>query len=253
MPDPVVDPFKTQEDPKATPSQNPSQGSDYSDLLKTIKNESGEQKYDSLPKALEGLANAQTYIPELKGQLEQREQELAELKAKLEGTASVEDLVAKLTAQKQEPSEVNPQTPAATPASLDEKAVADIFAKMIQDRDTQSQLELNKATVSKQLNEKFGDKAPEAIAQKALELGTTPEQLGELSGQSPAMVLALFGGKQISTSPTTSSISLPMGSPEQPELKRPEKSLLAGATSKEQADFMKQIRDEVYRKHNITS
>lgn len=250
MSDPTADPFKTQ-DPVTQPTE-PTQD-DLTNLLAAIKNESGEQKYNSLPKALEGLANAQQYIPELKTQLEQRDKELIELKAKLEGTSSVEDIVAKLTAQKQEPNEDPSATPAPTPNSLDEKAVADLFNKMLQERESSTVTNTNKNKVGEQLTLKYGDKTPEAIAVKAAEMGVTPEYLGELSGTAPDMVLALFGGAVAPANPTTSSINLPLGTPEQPELKRPEKSLLSGATSKEQAAFMKQIREEVYKKHNITS
>jgi hypothetical protein len=67
------------------------------------------------------------------------------------------------------------------------------------------------------------------------------------------MVLALFNTKQPSTTPTSSSYNFGLQTPTQEVVKRPEKSLLCGSSSKDQMEFMKQIKAEVYAKHGITS
>src|SRR3546814_6053049 len=50
----------------------------------------------------------------------------------------------------------------------------------------------NQSKVQEALKAKFGDKAQEAVAAKAAELGVSPSELGDLASKSPAMVLALF-------------------------------------------------------------
>src|SRR3546814_1766851 len=65
----------------------------YADLLKSIKNESGEQKYDSIEKALEALGHSQSFIPQIKSQLTEKEQELERVKAELSQRQSVEEVM----------------------------------------------------------------------------------------------------------------------------------------------------------------
>lgn len=246
----------TTDNPTGDPQSQPtSQAVDiFADQLKMIKNENGEQKYDSIPKALDGLAHAQSYIPQLKSALQQKEAELEALKQKLEGTASVEEIVSRLTAKQQESVEVKDATPAQEPkASLDETAVLDLFKQYSAQTEAQRLAESNLTQVSQSLMSKFGEKTQEAIKQKATELGISLAEIKELSMKSPKLVLSMFGTSPQAPSPTTNSIKTTLTTPEQPALERPKKSLLAGATSKEQAAYMEQIRQEVYRKHGITS
>src|SRR3546814_11469683 len=70
----------------------------YADLLKSIKNESGEQKYDSIEKALEALGHRQSFIPQIKSQLTEKEQELERVKAELSQRQSVEEVMQRLIA-----------------------------------------------------------------------------------------------------------------------------------------------------------
>lgn len=241
----------TESAPQGDPQQSPAPQDIFSDQLKMIKNESGEQKYDSVPKALDGLANAQAYIPQLKSELQQKEAELNEMRQKLEQTASVEDVVSRLTA-KQESSETPASTPQQAAQGLDETAVADLFNKLSQQQAQQSVAENNKAQVQNALTEKFGEKASEVVQAKAKELGMTPDGIRTLASQSPQAVLALFGGGA-SPQPTTNSINFPLQANEPAPLERPTKSVLSGATSKEQAEFMARVKEEVYRKYNIQS
>ena len=68
------------------------------------------------------------------------------------------------------------------------------------------------------------------------------------------MVLALFNVQASQgAKPTTGSVSIPSSyKPPREELKRPEKSLLSGATSKDQAEFMRKIKEDVYAKYGVT-
>lgn len=250
MADQPTDVFSNDPTPLSDPQQQPSPSNIFEDQLKNIKNENGEQKYDSLPKALEGLANAQSYIPQLKTELQTKEAELAELRKQLEGRASVEEVVSRLTAQ-QESQKAPEQTPAQEAQGLDEKAVAEMFNRFTSQQAKESLSASNAERVRTALTEKFGDKAQEAVQQKAKELGMTPDGIRALASQSPQAALALFGGASLSPQPTTSSLNFPLSSPAPQELKRPEKSLLSGASSKEQAAFMRQIKEEIYRKYEV--
>src|SRR5690606_3151116 len=109
-------------------NQAPDANSQYADLLNTIKNEQGQPKYDSLPKALEALVHSQQYIPQLKTELQTREQELATLRAELEKRSTVEDVVSRLTAQQDKPQDQG--TPPAT-SGLDEQAVLQLVQKAL--------------------------------------------------------------------------------------------------------------------------
>ena len=75
----------------------------------------------------------------------------------------------------------------------------------------------------------------------------------ELSQESPQAVLSLFGTAQPKqgASVTLGSQSFP-ASPPQDDLVLPKKSLLSGATSKDQAAFMAQIKERVYKRNGIT-
>jgi vacuolar-type H+-ATPase subunit I/STV1 len=212
----------------------------------TIKNENGEPKYKTVADALKALANSQAFIPQLLNEKKTVEEELKQLREQAAKQQSIEEVLAKLTANNEEkPVEKTP------PASgLDANAVADLVRKELEAVNSKAQQQKNLAEVNNSLKQKFGDKAREVLAAKAVELGSTPEDLGELAKKSPAMVLALFGDKKSTSTPVTSSFNLPRQSVE-PELERPTKSLLLGATSRDQKDYMSKVRERVYKRHNV--
>lgn len=221
----------------------------YADLLKSIKNENGEQKYDSIEKALEALGHSQAFIPQLKSQLTEKETELQRINAELSQRETVEQVVQRLIANKHD-GEGDP--PAAK--GLDEQAVMRLVQQTLMQTEQSKAVEKNRNTVQEALKAKFGDKAGEAVAQKAAELGTTTKELGDLASKNPNLVLALFntqGNKEPSI--TTGNIHLPPTPNKPTELERPQKSLLSGATSREQKDFMQKVRASVYAKHGIDS
>lgn len=220
--------------------------------LMEIKNEKGEPKYDSLEKAIEALSASQSYIPTLKTELEAKEAELAELKAKQESSESVEQIVEKLLQKNQTPAE--PIT-TGEPKGLDEESVAAIVRKEQERLAKQAEVDANASKVTKILTEKYGDKTKEEVAKKAVELGMTVEKLGELAMEAPDAVLRLFTiGDIKSPAPSSSDVNTFsfLKAPDT-ELEKPSKSLLSGASSKDQAAYMKQIKDEVYKKHGVTT
>lgn len=231
-------------------TQQPSQTQDFADLLKLVRNESGEQKYDSIPKALEGLVHAQQYIPQLQTTLQAKEAEIARLTTELSQKANLEEVVSRLTASQQ--TIVKDEPPVTR--GLDEQAVMNLVQQTLTQAKQQDSAQANIQKVQDALSSKYGEKTVEVLEAKAKELGTSRQELGELASRNPAMVLALFNVQASQgAKPTTGSVTLPSSyQPQREELKRPEKSLLSGATSKDQAEFMRKIKEDVYAKYGVT-
>ena len=229
------------------PVENTNSVDKYADLLKSIKNENGEQKYDTLEKALEALGHSQTFIPQIKSQLTEKEKELERIKAELEQRESVEEVMQRLIANNQH-GEGNP--PATS--GLDEQAVMKLVQQTLNQSKQSEVIQNNQKLVQEALSKKFGEKASEVVAQKANELGTTPKELGELASKNPNLILALFNTQGHSDpTPTRSSVNISAIPAPRTKLERPQKSILSGATTKDQKAFMEQVRAEVYAKHGI--
>ncbi len=107
--------------------------------------------------------------------------------------------------------------------------------------------------MNSELIAKFGEKAGEVVNEKAKALNTTPQQLEQMAATNPDMVLALFNtGTNTSVKPSTGSINIQPSNQGEPEpLQPPEKSLLAGATGKDQKDYMLKIKEEIHRKYGV--
>lgn len=220
----------------------------YEDLLKGIKNEAGLPKYATLEDALNALKHSQDYIPQVKSQLSQKDQELADLRAKLEQHQSLEDVVSRLT----KPTQADNKDDHPSVSGLDESAVMKLVQQQLERNQQVQSATANQQQVENALKAKYGDKTADVVKQRAAELGLTPQALGELSSKSPQAVLALFNTQGSSgPKPTTSSVNTSSFSQTQPTLERPPKSLLTGASSREQAAYMTKIREEVYRKNGI--
>lgn len=232
------------------PVTQPSGDVVFADLLKHIVNENGQQKYDSIPKALEGLAHAQNFIPQLKTEVQLKDAEIAKLRAELEQKQALEEVVGRLTATQQ--STVKDEPPITS--GLDEQAVMNLVKQTLMQTKQQESAQANILKVQETLSSKYGEKTVEVLESKARELGTTRQELGKLASQNPQLVLALFNVQASpGAKPTTTSVTLPSSyQPARDELKRPEKSLLSGSTSKEQAEFMRKIKEDVYAKYGVS-
>lgn len=230
------------------PVQQQAAPNPYEDLLKDIKNEQGQPKYATLADALNALKHSQEYIPQVKSQLTQKEQELADLRAKLEQQASLEEVVSRLT----KPSQPEPKDDHPSGSGLDESAVMKLVQQQLERNQQTLSAQANQQQVENALKAKYGDKTADVVRQRAAELGLTPQALGELSSKSPQAVLALFNtqGPQ-GPKPTTSSVNTSGFTQQQPTLERPTKSLLTGASTKDQAAYMAKIREDVHRKNGI--
>ena len=242
--------FNQNDQQQATPAQQePSQESVFTNQLSMIKNENGEQKYDSVPKALDALAHSQQYIPQLKTEVSAKDAEIAALKEELSKREAVGDVVDKLTAQQAQP-ESTPQV-----SGLNEQDVLNLVQNFSQQQAQQQTAVTNEKLVSDALFGQYGDKTQEVVANKAAELGMTVEALQGLSQTSPQAALQLFGTSATSAPKTTSgSINISAQAPKETfDVAPPEKSLLRGASTNEQIDYLRKIRESVYKKHNVQS
>ena len=238
----------TQEAPEVT---NTSSADIFAHQLMSIKNERGEPKYNSIETALDALKHSQEYIPQIKSEAERWKAEAERLQAELAQRATVEETISKFTTQRT-PEAPSPTTEA--PKALDESAVEAMLQRALTAREQKQLAEQNLSAVSAQLTQKYGEKAKEVLASKAAELGMSMESVKQIASSSPSAVLAWFNTSSPAPSgaPVRSTVSLP-DTPRDAELKSPSKSLLRGASSKDQIEFLKKIREEVYRKHDIDS
>jgi hypothetical protein len=230
-----------------TPVQQPSQESAFTNQLSMIKNENGEQKYDSVPKALDALAHSQQFIPQLKTEVASKDAEIAALKEELAKREAVGDVVEKLTAQQAQP-EPTPQV-----SGMNEQEVLNLVQNFSQQQAQQQAAASNEKSVSDALFSQYGDKTQEVVATKAAELGMTVEALQGLSRTSPQAALQLFGTQASSTPKTTTgSVNLNMQPAEETyEVPKPEKSLLRGASTNDQVEYLRKIRENVYKRYNV--
>lgn len=234
------------------PKVEPTQVDKVADLLKSIKNESGEPKYDTLEKALEALGHSQQYIPQVKSQLSESEKEIARLKAELEQRESIEDVVKRLAASGNPNGEGHP--PAAT--GLDEQAVMKLVQATLNQSKQVETVQSNRQRVESALAEHFGgaEKAAAVITEKAALLGKTPQQLGELAGTDPQLVLELFKVQGVRTpNPTVRGNNIEALPRVTDRVKPPEKSLMAGASNKEIKDYWLTIKEQVHKDRGITN
>ena len=233
-------------------------GSDdtYASYLDNIKNEEGKRKYDSIPKALEGLVNAQQYIPKLKAEKEALELELNKLKEEAGKAASVEEVIKRLQANQATPPASNQGTPPVTqPEGLNEEAIAKLVQGVLEKERAQTSAQSNLGQVTNKLIEKFGDKANDVIKQKASEVGMSVESIKSLASQSPQAALAIFGlqAGTKGSNPTTGGISMPLTTAPTTDVPTPQKSMLLGASNKDVIAYMREIRKAIDAKHGITS
>ena len=219
----------------------------FADKLMAIKKEDGTPKYDTLEKALDALAASQSYIPQLEAENKTWKEQAAR-------ATELEELVRRMSNGNTELE----KPPVVTPPSggLSEQNAAELVRKILSEEKQVSAAIQNVTNVQSKLVEKYGGEAGavEALKAKAKELGTTLPKLKELSAENPNMVLALFGGSNGPSSATTSSINISGTKPAPSAIQRPEKSLISGtgATDKARAEFMRKIKEEVYKRNGVT-
>lgn len=156
------------------------------------------KKYASVEKALEALGHSQEHIARI-------EAENAELRGKMQGGLSTEEVYAAVQELLEKEKGKTSQPP-----SLDEAGIASLLDRKLAEREAATVKARNIDTVKKALRDKFGDKAEEAYINKAKELGIGVNFLNSLAEASAPAALEYFGlkpGAAASINKTTSSVN----------------------------------------------
>ena len=235
----------TPNDPNAAIRQ---QADIFVEKLLEIKREDGTPKYETLEDALEALKHSQSFIPQL-------QQENADLRKRAEEAQTLKETLERL---QKGGSNVNEEKPNGQPAGnggLSEEAAAELVERKLREREEQTSLVNNIKTVQDTLIQKHGsrEKAQEFVVTKAKELNMSPEDLKTLSARSPAAALALLGEAVKPSTPLNSSTVRVPSTPPTDKLEPPAQSLLSGrgASTKNQADYVARIRENVYKRLNV--
>lgn len=241
----------------SNPAGAPNSGTEYADLLSTIKNERGEQKYASLAEALVGLKHAQEYIPSLKAEQAQKDAEIANLRATAERVQTLEESIAALTSQR------NVDTTQGQPA-FDENKLADIVNRTLTKREEQAVQQSNLASVVSSLQQSFGADAEKKFYDKATEMGMSVVEMNTLAAKSPKAVLTMLGVNQAAprqnNNPTSSTVNTSAFTPNETSyVGRNPKQALVGATTedvRESSARAKAMVEELHAKgmsvHDLT-
>lgn len=240
--------------PNDTPASNPGNAqpnADVATLLSSIKNERGEQKYATLEAALDGLRNAQEFIPSLRTQLTEKEQEVERLRVQAERAAELERTIAELTNQRA-------QDPATQAPVFDESKVADLVNRTLTQREQQALAQSNLAKVTSTLQSVFGADAEAKFYGKAKDLGMSVAEINALAAKSPAAVLTMLGVSQAAnntqnkSNPTTGTVNTAAFTPQNESfIGRNTKQVIVGATSQDIAesfDRAKKMTEELHNK-----
>lgn len=230
-------------------SQSPTPQSSDSllDQLKDIKNEKGEPKYTTLEAAVNALKHSQEFIPSLKEENSKLQAEVSAFKEQQDKIANLESVVERLTASN-EPS----ATPAAT--GMDEQTVAKLLEETLNQREKAQQANSNLASVTSELESRYGTEAEDKFYKKAEELGMSKEAFEALAKSSPKAVMEFFPKTTPAPSINTGHNSAGFVTSNQVKdgpLEAPKSSVLFGASSEELRAELARHKEAVYAKYNV--
>jgi exonuclease VII small subunit len=246
--------FGETQNPQGSPSGtnsgtgNPanSQNADpVANLLGSIKNERGEQKYKSLEDALTALQHSQTYIPQLTTQLKEREQELETARRESDKIAELERTLQTLT-------QTNTQSTTTQSNGLSEEAVAEIVSRTLSRTQQETLQKQNIGSVVAALQTTFGAEAEAVYNKKAQELGMTVPEFNALAAKTPKAVLEMIGVRTSAQNTFTPSSSVNSGAfapNQQSFIGRNQNPTLIGATSQDLLNESRAARKMVDELH----
>ena len=175
-----------------------------------------DKKYKTQEDALKSVPHAQKHIQNLEESYAAMKAEMEKLQAEMQKREGMEEVLKRLEQRESQATEPQIQEsqgaqPSVDPASLEE-LVASRVPELLNQYQTKQKQEQNLDYVQDQLLSRFGDKAKEALAGKAQELGISVQDLKEMSMKSPKAVLAYFGStgnptRQMQTSVNTDGMS----------------------------------------------
>lgn len=236
----------TQEQTNASNNAAANKADVFVEKLLQIQREDGTPKYESVEQALDALKASQEHIRKI-------ETENQTLMARATEADALKQALDEIKGKTMNEGKLDGNTN--VNSGLSEEAAAKLIEAKLKEKEELTRLTQNFQTVNDHLIQKFGtpEEASKAVKAKAAELGLTLEQLKNLSASAPNAVLAYFGeAKKAPTSANISTISLP-NNPQLEPITAPEKSLLSGpgATTRNQTEFARRIRERVYKEHGI--
>ncbi len=169
--------------PAGTTTQNNS--NPYADLLGSIRNETGAQKYNSVEDALKGTAHAQSFIQQLQQEKRELEQKLSQLSQKEDETTELKRTVQELI-QRQDQASNQGQ-------GLKTEDVADLINRQLTQREREVLAKQNQANVVAAATAAFGTDAEKKFIEAAQEAGLSVEEMNSLAAKSPKAVLKMLG------------------------------------------------------------
>jgi hypothetical protein len=144
-------------------------------LLASITNDQGTQKYATVEEALKGMAHAQTHIATLT-------QEKADLTGQVLSQEQLQELL-----NARPSSEPAPAQPAASGLTAED------VASILDNRAAMSVADANVSTVEAAMAAQFGADAKTEIVKKVAEAGLTQDMADAMAKSSPAALLKLLG------------------------------------------------------------
>ena len=241
---------QTNQNPVNSNTQVATSTPDYNNLLASIVNERGEQKYRSVEEAFNGLKNAQEYIPTLRQQSDAKDQELIRLREEALRIKTLEETVLALTSQRNDP------TPTSAPV-FDENKLAELVDRTLSRKQQETVAKENAQSVVATLQQLFGADAEKKFYDKANEMGMSMVEMNALAAKSPKAVLTMLGvspqtRSERIVSPTNGSVNTAAFTQTQDTfVKRNPKTALVGATDfdlKESTNRAKSMVEELHSK-----
>lgn len=254
-------------------NDNKSDTPDYSDMLASIKNENGEQKYKNINEALKALANAQDYIPKLHSRIDALEAKQQGLEKSYEESLSIADRLDKILQEQRNQQEYlgslqnkeldDPPPPPPEPKeapTFNEEEMYKNFRGRMEEEEKANIRSNNINTVSQTVLSMYGEKSKEFLNSKLADLGMSMEALESIAAQSPKAALSLIGIKGTKQSNEIGSNFNTAGfkTYEDSQIKRNTKTLL-GASSEDvtqefrnAGEMVKQLKDQGIAMNDLT-
>lgn len=186
------------------PKEENTQSSNYLELLKEIKNDKGEQKYKTPEEAFKALKHAQDYIPTLHQQIDALKAEKEALEDKYDKSLSIEEKLDLLLNKESTETDVQERKPSVE-SNFNIDQIDEIIEKRLMQREQISVEKKNLSVVNSTFENLYGEKAKEVIANKATEMGVTPEYFKNIAKTSPSMLFSIFGINSSKGTPNLSS------------------------------------------------
>jgi uncharacterized coiled-coil protein SlyX len=165
------------------PQETPPSGSNeqvqaVDQLLGSIVNAEGKQKYATAEDLVKGFASAQEHISRL-------ESENSTFKREVEKSTTLQDVL-----EAMKPTPDGEPAPAAT---LDEGKIAELLEKVVERKDTATAQKANVTSVTNKFKEMHGEQAEAKYYEAAANIGMSKSEINALAASNPTAVFAMLG------------------------------------------------------------